>query len=54
MDPFTARGQHRSRSISNSVDSRGPDHAGWGGEFDDLCEKLLTDQRSSPSTGAGL
>ena len=19
------------------------DHAGWGGEFDDLCEKLLTD-----------
>ena len=30
------------------------DHAGWGGEFDDLCEKLLTDQRSSPSTGAGL
>ncbi|MCW0192953.1 MAG: cytochrome c biogenesis protein ResB [Rhodococcus sp.] len=30
------------------------DHAGWGGEFDDLCEKLLTDQRSSPSTRAGL
>ncbi len=30
------------------------DHAGWGGEFDDLCEKLLADQHSSPSTRAGL
>ena len=30
------------------------DHAGWGGEFDDLCEKLLTDQRSSPSIRAGM
>ena len=24
------------------------DHAGWGGEFDDLREKLVADQRSSP------